>query len=1055
MKFSFSNIRTTIQLTVVIAFVIATALTAALAIGLQFYFGQSMARTVAADLYETGSSGIASELRSVSRINANVIDLLADNPVLADPTNQAAHLQIFTEVLLKNPLYYGIYLGSSNGSFFEVINLNTSETSRKKLQAHPRDRWLTISLRQGAIGPERNYQYLDEDLRIRLSRSESTDYEVSTRPWYTSAASSDAVQMSEPYIFALQGAPGRTLSKRLKDSDTVVAIDMTLATLSEFLTQHKISSQGDIYLFNSTGEVIASSLEKHTYNSRLPVPDLVLTEQEKQFVAAQPILKVSNEMNWPPFDYAQAGQPNGYSIDIVKLIAKMTGLEVRFINGFSWPELVSLYQDGEIDLLQSVIATDTNNNLGLLGNGYARLPHALVTREDFGPLNNLSELNSKPLAIPAGWSTIPIVRSRFPDIDIVETESTLAALEMVLAGEATAALDNEEILRFLERTYFLTDLEFHTEAISGETEFPNTLHIVVPEDRPQLRQLLDKAIAAIGTEQLEYLSGKWLTPQDNGGTTQSSAVPSDILIQIAANPMMQGQFIETALGAETYLAYAARAGEGENSLYIGILTPRDALVAPFLDQVKLSIAITAVFLLLLLPLSWFFARPIVRPIRQLALENDKVQRREFAKVQHVRSNVKELDELSDSMVTMVAAIQTHEMEQRALMDAFIELIAQAIDDKSAYTGGHCKRVPELALMLAEHAAASDLPAFSNFTLESDDQWREYRIAAWLHDCGKITTPEHIVDKGSKLEAIYNRLHEVRMRFEVLWRDAEILYWKQRLATPDQAARLEQQLQDKQRVLLDQFAFVASCNVGGEFLDEEKIDRLRDIASLTWQRHFDNRIGLSPLEELRVQGEDFSLPVTEQLLSDRPEHIIEREHQAEYPPEYGIDMAIPAHLYNQGEMYNLCVSRGTLTKEDRFKINEHMISTIKMLESLPFPEELKNVPRYASTHHETLKGTGYPRKLPGEALSIPERILAIADIFEALTASDRPYKKAKPVSEAIDILYKMVLDNHIDKDCFELFVRDKVYLQYAEEFLPPGQVDDVDVDKYLANGSLTG
>jgi HD-GYP domain-containing protein (c-di-GMP phosphodiesterase class II) len=126
----------------------------------------------------------------------------------------------------------------------------------------------------------------------------------------------------------------------------------------------------------------------------------------------------------------------------------------------------------------------------------------------------------------------------------------------------------------------------------------------------------------------------------------------------------------------------------------------------------------------------------------------------------------------------------------------------------------------------------------------------------------------------------------------------------------------------------------------------------------------------------------------------------------------------------------------------------MISTIKMLESLPFPEELKNVPRYASTHHETMRGSGYPRKLPGEQLSIPERILAVADVFEALTASDRPYKKAKQVSVAVDILHKMVLDKHLDKDCFELFIRDKVYLQYAQQFLSPEQIDEVDTTKYF-------
>jgi HD-GYP domain-containing protein (c-di-GMP phosphodiesterase class II) len=160
------------------------------------------------------------------------------------------------------------------------------------------------------------------------------------------------------------------------------------------------------------------------------------------------------------------------------------------------------------------------------------------------------------------------------------------------------------------------------------------------------------------------------------------------------------------------------------------------------------------------------------------------------------------------------------------------------------------------------------------------------------------------------------------------------------------------------------------------------------------------------------------------------------------------MDVPPYLANLGEIYNLSVSRGTLTAEDRFRINEHMISTIKMLESLPFPAELSKVPRYASTHHETMRGSGYPRRLSGEELSIPERLLAVADIFEALTASDRPYKKAKTISEALDILYKMVEDHHVDRDCFELFVRDGVYMQYAREFLDPAQIDEVDVGKYL-------
>ena len=184
------------------------------------------------------------------------------------------------------------------------------------------------------------------------------------------------------------------------------------------------------------------------------------------------------------------------------------------------------------------------------------------------------------------------------------------------------------------------------------------------------------------------------------------------------------------------------------------------------------------------------------------------------------------------------------------------------------------------------------------------------------------------------------------------------------------------------------------------------------------------------------------------MADKPEHLIPRYRPMDYVNQFGIRMDIPEHLYNLGEVYNLSVSRGTLTAEDRFKINEHMISTIRMLEKLPFPADLARVPRYASTHHETLNGTGYPRKLTAQDLSLPERMIAVADVFEALTAADRPYKKAKTVSESIAILYRMVQDNHLDRDVFELFLKEGIYRDYAERFLAAEQLDDVDIKRYL-------
>jgi response regulator RpfG family c-di-GMP phosphodiesterase len=303
---------------------------------------------------------------------------------------------------------------------------------------------------------------------------------------------------------------------------------------------------------------------------------------------------------------------------------------------------------------------------------------------------------------------------------------------------------------------------------------------LVPANRQQLRDLLDKAIAAITPAQREYLEQSWLDFDDPAGAAASSAVPDETMIRMAADPALHRQIAESRQGGENWLLYVAPSSNAEaNALpvYVGIRARLAEVVNPFLDEVKLSIGITSGFLLMLMPLSWLFANPIVHPIRQLAAENEKVRRRAYDEVQRVPSRVLELDDLSDSMVDMVASIKAHEQAQRKLMDSFIELIAEAIDDKSAYTGGHCERVPELAMMLAQTASESTLPAFRDFRLETEDEWREYRIAAWLHDCGKITTPEHIVDKGSKLETIYNRIHEVRTRIEVLRRDAEIEFLK--------------------------------------------------------------------------------------------------------------------------------------------------------------------------------------------------------------------------------------------------------------------------------------
>ena len=360
--------------------------------------------------------------------------------------------------------------------------------------------------------------------------------------------------------------------------------------------------------------------------------------------------------------------------------------------------------------------------------------------------------------------------------------------------------------------------------------------------------------------------------------------------------------------------------------------------------------------------------------------------------------------------------------RKDLLHGVMRLIAEAIDAKSPYTGGHCRRVPQIATRLARAAHEMDRGPLAGYRLDASG-WEALQMGAWMHDCGKLTTPDYVIDKATKLETLHNRIHEIRTRFEVLKRDAEVAYWKG-LAEGLEEGTLRQRRDEAWQVLDDEFAFVARCNVGGEAMSEAEVERLLQIARRRWTRTLDDGLGLSTAErERRAHLPERPPPAEEALLADRPEHIVPRQDSTRFAPgnRWGFSMRAPDALYDRGELHNLTVTRGTLTAEERFKVNEHIVETILMLERLPFPPDLASVAEIAGGHHETMDGRGYPRGLGAAALSVEARIIAIADIFEALTARDRPYKTAHSVGEALAIMRTLSARRVIDADLFELFV----------------------------------
>jgi len=348
-----------------------------------------------------------------------------------------------------------------------------------------------------------------------------------------------------------------------------------------------------------------------------------------------------------------------------------------------------------------------------------------------------------------------------------------------------------------------------------------------------------------------------------------------------------------------------------------------------------------------------------------------------------------------SLASQAAVVITQQRlieDLKKLFESFIRAIATAIDEKSKYTGGHIERVAELTMTIAERINEMKEGPFAEVTF-TEDELDEIRIAAWMHDTGKITTPEYVVDKSTKLETVFDRIELLKTRWLVIRLQRMLLAEQEKLellkndAYPEKIQAIENALKDDLSKLDEDIQFIEKTNIGGEFLKDDAIQRLGEIA----QRHF--------------QGNGEKIP-----------------------------------CLTTNELENLAIRKGTLTNNEREIINNHATMTIRILNQLPWPRKLSRVPEIAGGHHEKLDGSGYPNGLKWDELSLQARILAVADVFEALSARDRPYKEPMSLSKAIQILGFMVKDNHLDKDVVDLFIKTGIHLEYARKYLSEKQID---------------
>ena len=941
---------------------------------------------------------------------------MSNNPVSDGMAHPA--LPVMLKFLDHYTYLFSLYTGYSNGNFLQVIAPRANPDILAAYDAPVATHLIVRCIASDGAGRRKqSWRFLDRDRRIIERRMDADPaYDPRKRPWYRKALGSNKAIFTDPYVFSSSRLPGITCAEELFPKNGVFGADITLERFAQSLQRQKVSENSALFLFDFEGRLIG--------HSQARLAETIVSETNGNKTEALRFLKGS-EVDDPVTRHivsayeAQAG----LSFDKTHMID---------IQGATYlAHLSSLSDELGFDQIIGSVAPLTDFT-----------GHIRRMQQRTAVLSVLVLLAVMPLAF---WMARRFSRSltrlekeadRVRRFDFSESEpfdSMVKEIHSLIQAFGVMKLT------IRQRTDALIATQNKLEKLveSG---------IALSAER-DVQRLLEMIFAS--AKELSYSDGGVLFLRDKEDTLRFEIMQTAEQDMIHPDAMRNGPIVkplalyDPQTGAENHIHVESHVALSGQTVRSDAVSDKDRF--QYSDACRLD-ETTGV------RCSSFLTVPLkprqAESIGVLQLFNPKSSRTGESTPFET-----EITGFVEALAAQ-AAVALHNKklleEQRELFNAFIRLIAEAIDAKSPYTGGHCERVPEVALMLAQAVSDVTEGPFADFKLQTEDEWREFRVAAWLHDCGKVTTPEFVVDKATKLECIYNRIHEIRTRFEVLWRDAELEYYRKRIGGGHAEAVLAAELQAKKDNLREDFAFVSACNLGGEFVADETIERLEKIAAQKWMRHFDDRLGLSQEESLikNVTPEQV-LPVEENLLADKPEHIVPRTGEDIFEGNpYGFKMEIPENLYHRGELYNLSIRKGTLTVEDRFKINEHIIQTIKMLEKLPFPDYLTNVPEFAGAHHETMDGKGYPRKLTREEMSIPARIMAIADIFEALTASDRPYKKPQTLSESLRIMSLMRDDRHIDAGLFELFLKSGVYKAYAEKFLDPGQIDDVAIEQFL-------
>jgi HD-GYP domain-containing protein (c-di-GMP phosphodiesterase class II) len=993
---------------IIILGVVVSAMTF-VTIAIAFHTGTVAARESAEALFKSSSSLVQERLDNLFGSLINIAEIGSSVPAsggalrgdgLAHPDRS-----FFQSILDSHRTVYSMYMGYPNGDFFQIINAGDNPGVAAAQSAPDSTCAIIRSIAGQGEYRKQVWTYMDSVGNKLGTRVEANPaYDPRTRSWYSGAMKGTECYLSDPYLFNSLNAPGITAARAMTEDRAVIGVDLTLTSLKEFVKDIGISKNAFLLIYGPDRNLLAAS----------PNAAEVLGEE--------PVLMA------PPGIRAEALLASGRNSN-----AKLPSDPRPFFCDVNSGSAVG---SASLLVLTAAPLSDFMGSLQTLRRNVLLL--ALVALAIFLPATLVLARNLSSMLIVIAGDAERISRFDFSACD----HGSSIILEFNQLSEAFGVMKHT----IFARTEVLNDTQEKLERLVNLGINLSALDDIDELCEKILRGAMDLTLAEGGSlylrgtkEKRDELEFKIVLNDKLAGINQGGA--SGKPVSLPSVPLFDP---DGGVNAHNVVTDAFHKSKAINIADAGDYVDYDFSGTRQFDQLTGYHSVS------------FLTVPL-KPLGQDAmgaLQLINARDPENGEVIPFDARIEGLVQALSAQAATALYNQKLIGELGQLFESMIDAIADAIDAKSPYTGGHNKRVPVIAKMLAREADRASTGRLASWSLgKGNGEW-QFHIASMLHDCGKITTPDYVVDKATKLETIYNRIHEIRTRFEVLLRDAMIEH-RERLIAGDRKEEADAWLEDVKRSLQEDFAFLAEANLGGEFMAPERIERLKAIASRRWMRYFDDTLGLSKEElQLSPTTERTPLPAEETLLADKPRHRIPQDAGfSDRYAGYGFRIDIPEFKYNRGELYNLAIARGTLTAEERYKINEHSMQTIVMLNRLcEGSEHLKDVVQWAGSHHENLQGTGYPRRHAADELPIAARIMTIADIFEALTASDRPYKPAKTLSEAVGILFEFKKNGHIDPDLFDLFLSSGVYREYGEKYLARTQLDEVDIDAYV--GRLT-